>query len=826
MTISDQELAQVKNISVEQVEFLRRSRGTTNDTLYELPEATLRRALLRVEYPDMPTARARFRLQQARGDDGALPPPNALGRAREQRRSLVERVAPPPRTAGVPTAVPGTGPVVGGPEPVAGLALAGWRWLGPGNIGGRTRGIVAHPDDPERMWAVSAGGGVWHTEDGGKQWAAVDDFLDNLACTCIAMDPSNPDTIYAGTGEGFGNVDAIRGGGLFRTTDGVTWAPIAATRSADFRSVNRIAVSSDGTVLLVAGATGLFRSSDPARTTWTKVLDARLGDVRFDPADSSQAVAGAVVDGEAWFSRDGGVTWQASDHGPWTGRVELAYAVRNPAIVYASVEMRSEKSIGRIWRSTDGGETYRPRRVLAQDGTRAPYLGSQGWYSNAIWAGDPTNENLLVTGGVNLWHSTDGGDHLAEISTWQASPESAHADQHAIVSHPDYDGAGNRMVFFGNDGGVYKADLSRAGTEPKAPFLKGWTELVNNYGATQFYGGAGHSGTGTIVGGAQDNGSLCFTPADGTERWTEFFGGDGGWCASDPTDPNVFYGEYVFLNIHRNTDGATTDDTKGDRYISGQFFNRAIGAWDWKPPPFRIEDARTKQALFIAPFVLDPNDPERLFAGGVSLWRTDNAKKPNTFTSGPGWQAIKPGTKSLINPPMMSRISALAVTPGDSGTVWVGHEDGQVFRSTDATSATPAWQRMGEAGPDRLQPQRYCTCITVHPAHPNTVHVCFGGFVNGNLWVTEDAGAHWRNLAAPLPAAPIRALAVHPRHDRFLYCGTEVGLFASEDAGTTWSPTNEGPANCSVDELFWMEDDAKDVLICVTHGRGMFRIEL
>jgi hypothetical protein len=535
------------------------------------------------------------------------------------------------------------------------------------------------------------------------------------------------------------------------------------------------------------------------------------GDVRFDPGDDTRAVAGAVDAAEAWFSRDGGSTWTASAHGPWSGRVELAYAAADPTMVYASVQAAH----GEIWRSEDGGMTYGRRTGLDVDGNPASYLGDQGWYDNVIWAGDPTDGDLVVVGGIDLWRSQDGGDHLAEISTWWAAPASAHADQHAIVADPGYDGVSNRRVVVGNDGGVYlAADLASVGTEAAPPYTAGWTELVNNYGATQFYGAAGNAISGKIVGGTQDNGTLCYDPTAGTEQWTTIFGGDGGWCAADPVDPMVFYGEYVFLNIHRNTDGGTTDDTAGDRYISGQFWNQALGAWDWKPVPFQIPDARSQGALFIAPFVLDPNSPDRLLAGGLQLWRTDEAKRANTPTSGPRWAGIKPSTGSPI--------SAIAVAPSDSDIVWVGHRNGMVFRTVNGTAAAPAWQRVGAVGPTALKPQRYCTSITVDPVDPDTVYVAFGGYLTDNVWITRNGGADWAPPASALPPAPIRAVAVHPRRSDLVYLGTEVGVIASDDTGGHWSPTNEGPSNCSVDDLIWMGE----TLVAVTHGRGMFRIDL
>ncbi|MGI9045724.1 MAG: WD40/YVTN/BNR-like repeat-containing protein [Burkholderiales bacterium] len=645
----------------------------------------------------------------------------------------------------------------------------------------------------------------------GAHWEPVDDLMANLAVACLTMDPKNPAVMYAGTGEGFSNVDAIRGAGVFRTLDGVVWKQLPATATADFNAVNRLAVSKTGKVVLAATNNGLFRSSDSARTAWTKVLDAPVADVRFDPKSSTRAIAGGLDNGEAWYSNNSGRNWTLAAHtGAWKGRVELCYAAKSSKIVYASVQMEH----GEIWRSSDAGRTYQRRATQTADNRAALYLGDQGWYDNAIWAGDPTDENLVVAGGINLWRSDDGGATLREISTWWENG-SAHADHHAIVSHPAYDGVNNRTVFFGNDGGIYQAgDIRAVGSEAQPPYVNGWTELVNNYGVTQFYGGAGNAASGKIIGGAQDNGTICFDPARGTEQWATIFGGDGGWCAADPSDPKVFYGEYVFLNIHRNTDGGTTDDTQGNRYISGQFWNPSAGDWQWKPAPFRISDVMNFDALFIAPFTLDPNEPKRLLAGGLSLWRTNDAKAPNTFTSGPQWRAIKQSAGS--------NISAIAIAKGSSDVVWVGHEDGKVFRTLDGSALQPSWQRMDSAGAKPLQAQRFCTCITVDHASSKVVYVAFGGYEKANIWTTRDGGLTWTNLGAALPAAPARAIAVHPRHSNFIYLGTEVGVFASENSGASWSPTNEGPTNCSVDDLFWIGE----TLVCATHGRGMFRIDL
>ncbi len=390
-----------------------------------------------------------------------------------------------------------------------------------------------------------------------------------------------------------------------------------------------------------------------------------------------------------------------------------------------------------------------------------------------------------------------------QISDWSLAPASPHADHHAIVEQPGFNGTTNRTVWFANDGGVYgTTNVYTAGVASRSA---GWAAFNNNLGITQFYGAAGGTTTGVIIGGTQDNGTLKYTPATGT-NWVMEFGGDGGASAVDPSNNNNLYGEYSYGSVHRSLDGGASAD-----WINGLVWNGV--QYVCKPAPYSIADTcNAFEANFIAPAVLDPNSPNRLYVGGLSLWRTNDATAPNTSTTGPAWAAVKAPTAAG------NYISAIAVTPGNSNTVWVGHNNGQLYKTTNGTSATPTWNASG-AG---TLPNRFITRVRVDPTDPNTVYVIYGGFSAGNVWKTTNGGTSWASASGSgvtgLPAVPVRDIAVYSPHPSWLYAATEVGLFTSQDGGATWGVPNDGPANVSIEELFWMGES----LVAVTHGRGLF----
>lgn len=678
-------------------------------------------------------------------------------------------------------------PQTGGPQPkVADLNTNNWQWLGPGNVGGRIRAIVIHPTDTNTMWVGSVGGGVWKTTNGAASFFPCNDWMANLAVCCMALDPTDPNTLYAGTGEGFGNGDAIRGAGIFKSSDGgITYTQL--TTYAQQNDINRLSICpTNHLVLLTATGNGIWRSTNGG-TNWTETLtNGTVKQVAYHPTDGSRAIAS--FNGMVSYSTNGGLTWTPAAGLTNSGRVEFAYAPSSPNIVYASQDTNE----GSLFMSTDGGMTY----TLANTGTN--YLGTQGWYGNCIWV-DPTNPNNLVVGGIDLYLSTNGGANLTKISDWAVNQNndalvSVHADHHAIVSQPGFDGLNNTTVYFGNDGGFYATTNIYTVT-----INTGWTNLNHNLGVTQLYAIAGNPTNLTTVSGNQDNGSTRWTATGGTS-WTTWSGGDGGFVAADPTDPNYFYGEYVYLQIYRSTDGANTES-----YIySGGLNDAGI--------PDGYDDGDTNaphSANFIAPFVLDPNNPNTMLAGGSNLWRSVNVKADSVT-----WTNIKKGTNG-------SFISAIAVAPGNSDIIWVGHNNGLVFATANGTAASPTWTRKDQGSPN-LPRLRTCTSLAIDPTNPNIVYATFGGFNADNLYRTTDGGATWANLASSLPTAPIYSVVIAPFNHNYIYVGTEVGVFGSANAGSSWSPANEGPANVQTLQLAW----ARNSLLAATHGRGAYRIAL
>ncbi|MGH9822425.1 MAG: hypothetical protein ACREDR_04140, partial [Blastocatellia bacterium] len=767
-----------------------------------------------------------FRLKRARDGVGQVPIRRYL-RANERARLM------PQHSIATETMIPSQEEVRtrGLEEPTS---LGTWTQLGPGNIGGRTRAILIDPSTPETMYAAGVAGGVWKTTNRGASWTPVADLLANIAVCSMAMDPSNSNILYAGTGEGNFNIDEVQGLGIFKTTDGGgRWSQLQATNNPNFNFVNTIVVSPNNSQQVYAGtSTGIWRSSDGGGT-WSQAFNPGLKGgcfqlvIRTDqPNDYILAALGTAIGtatkAEVCLNTDAGGsgTWTPvlTDRG--MGLTSLAIAPSDQKIIYACASDNGIDSqtyrhgLDAVFRSINGGVSW-TAQVRNTDTTKLNTLLltnpieallvecsigksevflNQGWYDNVI-AVDPLNPDQVWVGGVDLFRSDDAGVTWGLASYWWSSA-SAHADQHAIVFHPRYNGTTNQIMLVGGDGGLYETTNARAAIAagPSAACDAAntsvtWTNLNNNYGVTQFYYGAVYPDGLTYFGGAQDNGISRGTDSGGVNAWSKIHGGDGGSVSVDPANTDVLYAETSFLSILKSTDGGRT------------FMAATSGISD---PGF----------LFIAPFIMDPSNSLTLWTGGNVLWRTTDGAASWTQAS-----ATLPDTG----------VSAIAVAPAASNNAIAGLSKGFILRTNNAltSSSATSW---GSSRPRR----GYVAGLTFDPSNPNVAYAVYSTFNfnpgDNHVYRSTDAGATWTGIDGTgvngLPDVPVHAIAVNPDNSSYLYVGTDIGVFVTVDGGVNWARENTGFANVITESLFVNTVRGVSTLFAFTHGRGAWRVAI
>jgi photosystem II stability/assembly factor-like uncharacterized protein len=591
----------------------------------------------------------------------------------------------------------------------------------------------------------------------GGEWGAVNR---------IVVSPVNPNLVLAATAR----VNSRLQGAIMRSTDGGnSWTRILLP---------------PGTV--VAGSNSNFGNANPPTPM----------DLQFDPNDANNVLAG-TANGHMYYSRDAGVTWTQTPAlltqlkgRSSSARAEIAWSKSKPGSVYISLDNTPDATGARgdVWKSEDAGATW---TQLASP----KHLNEQGDYDNAIWV-DPTDDTHIVVGGLDLYQSRNGGASFDKISDWRFAFPGAtqpHADHHQIVSVPNF-GPGNFTVYVGNDGGVYRTtNIFQVGPENGNT---SWQNMNNGLNVTQFYGGAGsRAAGGRIVGGTQDNGSIELNQG---LNWVRTAGGDGGFAAVDPVDDTTIYGEYVYASVHRKVgSGARQYICSGiSEALQNEGNTTYCGA-----------DA-TEATNFISPFILDPNDRNRMLVGANSLWASNNVK-----AAIPSWSAIKPPTGTKAEGRF---ISAIAVYARDSNVIWTGHNGGGLYKTNDGLAATPTWTPISFAS----LPTSTVTRVTIDPDNPNRVWVTYSGFAANRVWATTDGGLTWSSIHNNLPNVTMHDIKRHPTQANWLYVGAANGVYTSENAGQTWSATNDGPNGVRVRELFWYDPST---LIAATYGRGMFR---
>lgn len=708
-----------------------------------------------------------------------------------------------------------------------GTSTTPWQERGPYNVAGRTRAMVFDVNDTthKKVWAGGVTGGLWYNNDitdATSQWISVGDFWDNMSITAIAYDPNNSQTMYVGTGEGWG-VKSGRGMGIWKSTDGgTTFSHLPNT--ANFAYINDLVVRNNGGNSeiyigvsrysyqgLTAGQTnedGLYVSfnggfSFNRLTLSTGDLNA-AGDIEIGANNriwvaTLSSNSNSTVSGSIYYS-DNGTNWILSYNTTvpnsltTVSRIELACAPSDSNIVYGilnSTFFTNIDFISAIVKTTNGGDTWissSSSSTLSEPidaDTNIPstdFARRQGRY-NLICAVDPSNANVLMVGGINLFRSTNGGQSWSQISKWSNNNNLAtlpcphvHSDQHAIVYRP-----GNvNQAIIGNDGGVYFASNLAIAADSS------WAIEPRNlyYNVTQFYSCAmnGTAGNNTFLAGSQDNGTQKFS-SPGMNFTSEVFGGDGGFCFINNLDSNIAISSVYYNNFFYSTDGGNTFPTQilSDPY-SGYFINPA----DYDENQNVLYTARYNGNLYMV---------------------TNLGSNPmaNTF---------------LVNG-MTTMATSIKVSPFSAvlSNLYIGSANGDLFKWIASLNGSQG--SIVNIGSTNF-PNGSISSIEFG-ANENQIIVTFFNYGVNNVWYTSDGGVTWSSKEGNLPDMPVRWGLLNPTNLNEAILATEVGVWSTSNflaSSPVWVPSNSGLANVRVDMLQLRNSDYK--ILAATHGRGLF----
>jgi uncharacterized protein (TIGR03437 family) len=652
------------------------------------------------------------------------------------------------------------------------LDAANWALIGPLPTGrgttsatsGRVDTIAIDPRDNNTIYIGAAEGGVWKTTDGGAKWKPLTDDQPSLAMGAIALDPNNPEIVYAGTGDFDGG--KYFGAGILKSTDGgATWTNIPGPFVGHF--ISALAVHpTDGRILLSASdVPGIARSADGGNT-WQTVLPNRGSAVLFDPTNGNIAYAaigypsGNSANG-VYRSTDSGLTWQpimgSSAHSfptKATGRIALAIAPSSPSTLYAAIQNSATVpasafgSLLGIFKTTDAGGDW--------DSTNAPDIcasaggGGQCRYDLTIRVHPKDPGIVFAGGGVHFMRTLNGG------ATWNMLPFTGpngvglHVDFHDLAFTPD-----GSKLYIACDGGMY----STTGFTASA---LNWTELNDTLALTQFYPGMSiHPSDSSIgFGGTQDNNVQHFSGALNWDVTIGEFGCDGGYTAIDSALPSLAY--------------ATCEFTEQPTFL----FRTSNSGATWVASQYGINSR--DRAQFIPPMVMDPSNSQTLYLGSYRLWQTrDGANK---------WTAISP---DLTGAAGTSSITAIAVAPNDPNTVYVGTADGRIQVTNTALDGPSAVWINRTAG----LPGRTVTHISVDLASADIAYATLSGYPappQGHVFKTTDGGENWTDISGNLPNIAVNDLVIDPDIPETLYIGTDAGVMMTADGGATWSRVGNG----------------------------------
>jgi photosystem II stability/assembly factor-like uncharacterized protein len=690
-----------------------------------------------------------------------------------------------------------------------------WREVGPAAAGGRVTAVVGSATNPKLYVIGSAGGGVWKSENGGHTWDPIFEKESVAAIGAVALDPTNDDTIWVGTGETNPRNDVSYGNGLYKSTDGgKTWTHLGLEGTkqisriiVDPRNHNHVLVGALGDIFADSADRGVYVTEDGGKT-WSKTLhvsDASgVSDMAADPQNASVVYAGiwhfrrqawtttsGGSDDGLYKSTDGGKTWtKLTGHGlpeGTTGRIGLAVAPSNPNRVYALIESKD----GILWRSDDAGANW---TMVSND----TLVDQRPFYFSHL-AVDPKNPDRVYGISEALSVSTDGGKKFKEIA------DSVHVDYHTMWIAPNDP---TRMIT-GEDGGY---GLSVDGGA-------NWFFSANLPIGQVYRVGLSKENPYWLCVGLQDNNAWCAPnntqDPSGVQNkaWISAAGGDGEWSVIDPIDPN-----YIWADSENGVVTVENKVTKDGWFVQPylqtadeSFDNsKAKVRWNWETP------------IAFAPW-----DGHIAWIGGNKVFQT--------IDRGLHWKVISPdltrNVKEHQKPaggPLVHDVSGAEESDTildiegsklHQGEIWVGTDDGVIQLTLDGgkhwTNVTP--QGAPEFG-------RFAS-ISPSPIVDGTAYAINDGHYTGEgapyVFVTHDFGKHWSKITNGLPATEwARAIAADIHNRNIAYLGTEEGMWISFDGGSSWEKFKNNLPTVSVHDIR-MQPDFNDLVIA-THGRSVY----
>ncbi len=729
------------------------------------------------------------------------------------------------------------------PSPLTAEALGHLRWRYIGPVGNRVTSVVGVPGDPNTYYAGAASGGIWKTTDGGTYWEPIFDDQPVQSIGALAVAPSDPNVVWAGTGEQCIRSHISIGEGIYQSTDaGRTWTRVGLDRTGrigriviDPRNPDIVLACSIGHAYGPSPDRGVFRTADGGKT-WNRVLfvdeNSGCSDIAMDANNPRILFAGMwQFDIKTWGresggpssalyrSKDGGLTWtKLTGRGlpaRQIGKIALAIAPSNSNRVYALIETGEgipwkgqETDRGKLWRSDDGGESW---ELVSYDRTLG---GRTHYYFHVAVSPGDENETYFLTASFAV--SLDGG-RTASLRTGRASPG---GDNHNMWIDP---ANANRMIV-ANDGGVsLSANGGRTWNRIQLPIAQMYHVTVDNQIP---YWVLGNRQDGPSYRGPSNSRLGGFGGFGGgipRSLWHGVAGGESGFATPDPVDPTI---------VWSTASGSGSVGGIVERYDVKTGLARNVEIWPDSPLGWPAADVKYR-FNWTMPFAISPHDRNTLYAGSQFLHTTTNG--------GESWQIISPDltlndkskqqisgglTPDNIGVEYFPVVMAIAESRVEKGLIWAGTNDGQVQVTRDGgktwTNVTKNIPNLPELG----------TVYTVEPSRYNagSAYVVFDFHQVNNrdpyAYKTTDYGKTWKPIVNGIPKSMLsyaHSIKEDPVKQGLLYLGTENAIYVSFDAGESWMPLQTNLPHAPV---YWItaQEHFNDLVIA-TYGRGFWILD-